>query len=32
MIKVFIYTDEKSDVKAFFEFIKDDMEVIRPWK
>ena len=27
--KIFIYTDEKSDVKAFFEFIKDDMEVIR---
>ena len=26
--KIFIYTDEKSDVKAFFEFIKDDMEVI----
>lgn len=26
--KIFIYTDEKSDTKAFFEFIKEDMDVI----
>ena len=26
--KIFIYIDEKSDTKAFFEYIKNDMDVI----